>query len=154
LLVQGCWLKHPAKDETGTYTSSTPNINDVRCYVRRIKIDSSSDSPLGKIKISVDDINSDYYISTGEGSSVVNFYLAEPGNKQLLHLNAKKDYKYEGNIVRVGIPDKIENNSWTFQTFSNALWPIYGTATGKAYYLIVTMTKDAEKIGKITITKE
>lgn len=150
LLVQGDWLKHPAKDLTSTYSTAT----NTRCYVRRIEIDSSSDAPLGKIKINVANIKSNYYINTGDGSSIVNFYLAEPGNSQLLHLNAKKDYIYTKDIVRVGIPDKIENNSWTFETFSNALWPIYGTAKGKAYYLIVTMTKDADKIGKITITKE
>jgi hypothetical protein len=51
LLVQGGWLKHPAKDKTGTYSSL---INE-RCFVRRIQLPNKSGqtgaNQIGKIEI-------------------------------------------------------------------------------------------------------
>jgi hypothetical protein len=151
LLVQGCWLKHPAKDETGTYTSSTKNINGVRCYVRRIKIDSSSVDALGSLQMTVEKMKDDYYITTKDGTSDVNFYLACPGKGKILHLNATNIGDATGDIVRVAKSSKLTGTSWQFETFNKTTWPIFGKDK-QAYYLIVTMNANADKIGTITIT--
>lgn len=153
LLVQGGWLKHPNNDLTKKYT----NVKGVRCYVRRIKLDSSSVDDLGKLRMTVEEMKKDYYITTKDGTSDVNFYLACPGNDYILHLNAT----YNGNtenvekIVRVAKSTELTGSestsySWIFQTYSNTTWPIFGK-NKQAYYLIVTMNENAEKIGSIKI---
>ena len=53
LLIQGGWLKHPAKDKTGTYSSLT----NERCFVRRIQLPNKSGqtgaNQIGKIEINI-----------------------------------------------------------------------------------------------------
>jgi hypothetical protein len=101
--------------------------------------------------MTVEGMKTAYYIDTETGESDVNFYLACPGKDKILHLNATNTNDATGDTVRVATSSKLTGTSWQFETFNKETWPIFGK-NKQAYYLIVTMNKNANKIGKITIT--
>jgi hypothetical protein len=155
LLVQGGWLKHPAKDKTGTYTSLT----NERCFVRKIQLPNKSGqtgaNQIGKIEIKIENFNSSDFNNT---NAKTNVYLASTSESRRMHLNALRDQLTNSdNVAKVADPNTYTTTtsssrsygSWTFE--STGVWSVYSVTD---YYLIITMKNDSDNLGTITLTRK
>lgn len=151
LLVQGGWLKHPKYDKTGTYSSQT----NERCFVRRIQMPKingeSSHKQLGEFNIKINNFNSKHIISGGSSKVAnTNIYLASKDTNRVMHLNSERNETTSSDTVAsVYKAGSFNNSSWTVDCKSD----VFSLYTDTDYYLIVTMTKDSEDLGAITISR-
>lgn len=154
LLVQGGWLKHPSKDATKIYSS----LENERCFVRRIQLPNKSGqtgaNQIGKIEIKIENFNQNDF---NKDSAKTNVYLASTGSSRVMHLNALRNQSTTSdNVAKVADPNTYATTtsnsrsfgSWTFE--STDVWSVYSVTD---YYLIITMTKDSNNLGTITLTR-
>lgn len=151
LLVQGCWLRHPKYDKTGTYSSQT----NERCFVRRIQMPKingeSSHKQLGEFNIKINKFNSKHIISGGSSKVAnTNVYLASKDTNRVMHLNSERNETTSNDTVAsVYKAGSFNNSSWTVDCKSD----VFSLYTDTDYYLIVTMTQESEDLGTITISR-
>lgn len=147
LLVQGGWLKHPAKDATGTYTGLT----NERCFVRRIQLPNKSGqsgvNQIGKIEIKLENFTSTDFNNSAANTNV---YLASTSSTRVMHLNGVRNTSTNSDIVaKVADPGTYANSAWIFEGTG-----VFTINSITDYYLIVTMKSSSNKLGTITLTRK